>query len=107
MLKFSIVNPATNERDLWITLCLTCQHEGQMSWLDRQPDPGQPPAHACGFCGAPPRVCVGCGCSDFAACEGGCYWVDAALTDGQPVCSNCYQRAMREAGQRAGRLVTL
>lgn len=33
------------------------------------------------------RYCRVCGCSDFFACEGGCYWVEADL------CSQCHFRA--------------
>jgi hypothetical protein len=29
------------------------------------------------------QVCRGCGCSNFAACEGGCWWVEDDL------CSTC------------------
>jgi len=32
--------------------------------------------------------CVGCGCTDEAACPGGCHWL-AQFSDGTGVCSNC------------------
>lgn len=31
-------------------------------------------------------VCAGCGCTDDAACEGGCFWVSL---DPTPMCSQC------------------
>ncbi len=42
------------------------------------------PIESCGECGA---HCARCGCSDFAACPGGCEWdFDDEMND---VCSNC------------------
>ena len=34
-------------------------------------------------------VCLGCGCSDFDACEGGCWWDTVDYDVGVGVCSNC------------------
>lgn len=42
---------------------------------------GAPPAEP----KATPGVCKGCGCTENAACEGGCHWVDADCT----LCSKC------------------
>lgn len=106
MRAFFFDNPgARGPRELKITLCLSCIAAGQMLWHDLREQPAEPPAHTCGFCGAPPRFCVGCGCSDFQPCEGGCSWVDPSLTDGADVCSQCYGRAMREAAQQQGSLI--
>lgn len=30
-------------------------------------------------------ICIGCGCMDDAACDGGCWWAD----DTETICSNC------------------
>lgn len=98
MRVFSIINPATKERALLITLCPDCTAQGRMTHLARQEQPTLPPNHRCGYCGAQARQCVMCGCTDFAPCEGGCQWIDPALTDGQQVCSVCYQQAIRSAG---------
>lgn len=35
------------------------------------------------------RVCVGCGCSDNCACDGGCEWLDIDMSSGFGVCSEC------------------
>lgn len=35
-------------------------------------------------------ICRGCGCTNEEACNGGCWWVDAAHT----YCSACYMRAL-------------
>jgi hypothetical protein len=34
-------------------------------------------------------TCTGCGCDDFHACEGGCYWLRLDRADGKGVCSEC------------------
>jgi hypothetical protein len=34
------------------------------------------------------RICEGCGCTDAAACPGGCHWVSID----PPVCSACVDR---------------
>jgi len=34
-------------------------------------------------------VCIGCGCTDLEACEGGCSWVSLD----PPVCSACVEAA--------------
>jgi len=34
-------------------------------------------------------VCLGCGCSDFDACEGGCWWHTVNYDAGIGECSNC------------------
>jgi hypothetical protein len=98
-------NPAPGRPDeLRITLCLNCRHEGQMSWHELTERPEEPPAHSCGFCGTQPRQCI-CGCSDFAPCEAGCYFVDPALTDGADVCSVVYASAIRSAAARPESLI--
>lgn len=35
------------------------------------------------------QICIGCGCSDEDACEGGCYWLRLDEETGAGVCSNC------------------
>ena len=43
------------------------------------------------------RICQGCGCTDAAACPGGCHWVSLD----PPVCSQCAGRGeMPNAGAR-------
>lgn len=37
--------------------------------------------------GDPAPVCRACGCSDYSACEGGCWWV--ADPEGGNLCSAC------------------
>lgn len=39
-------------------------------------------------------VCLGCGCSDMCACEGGCYWVDVDPTSGFGICSSASCREL-------------
>jgi len=34
-------------------------------------------------------VCIGCGCDDFHACEGGCHWLRLDRMAGAGVCSKC------------------
>lgn len=34
-------------------------------------------------------LCIGCGCSDEDACEGGCSWLRADVELGLGVCSEC------------------
>lgn len=36
-------------------------------------------------------TCIGCGCDDFHACEGGCYWLRVDRWDGKGVCSECLE----------------
>lgn len=33
--------------------------------------------------------CVGCGCTDFYACDNGCRWIYVSRRFGVGVCSNC------------------
>jgi hypothetical protein len=35
------------------------------------------------------RICVGCGCSDLAACPGPCHWTTEDDGDGRGLCSAC------------------
>jgi len=46
---------------------------------DREPQPG---ALAC-------ASCIGCGCTDAQACQGGCWWLAVDRARGRGVCSNC------------------
>jgi len=101
MRVFTVNNPRTGERDLWITLCRACDEAGRMAHLDRQPEPSLPVGVKCGFCGQAARQCEGCGCTDAAACEGGCTWIDPALTGGQNVCSVCYAMVMRQTAAQS------
>lgn len=36
-------------------------------------------------------VCIGCGCTDLRACEGGCSWLAVDRGKGIGVCSRCAQ----------------
>lgn len=33
--------------------------------------------------------CIGCGCDDFHACEGGCWWLRVDQLERKGVCSGC------------------
>lgn len=47
-------------------------------------------------------ICIGCGCSSDAACEGGCYWTRLDRAAGLGVCSNCEDHEARfDAGERS------
>lgn len=46
-------------------------------------------------------VCIGCGCDDFHACEGGCWWLRVDYVEGLGVCSECADR--EEAWDRGDR----
>lgn len=35
-------------------------------------------------------TCIGCGCNDNFACNGGCYWIRLDRTEGLGVCSECF-----------------
>ena len=43
------------------------------------------------------RICVGCGCTEFNACPGGCSWV------GRDLCSRCHGRAKGKDTRRRRR----
>jgi hypothetical protein len=46
-------------------------------------------------------VCIGCGCDDNHACEGGCYWLRVDYIAGVGVCSECSGHLARWlAGER-------
>ncbi len=34
-------------------------------------------------------ICIGCGCNDNAACDGGCEWLAVNRENHRGVCSNC------------------
>ncbi len=34
-------------------------------------------------------ACIGCGCDDNRACDGGCYWLRVDRAEGKGVCSEC------------------
>lgn len=36
--------------------------------------------------------CIGCGCTDERACEGGCSWIAVDRAAGKGVCSNCPEK---------------
>jgi hypothetical protein len=36
--------------------------------------------------------CIGCGCEDDAACEGGCYWVAKGPRKQAGLCSECVEQ---------------
>lgn len=46
-----------------------------------------------------PALCIGCGCDDDHACEGGCSWLRIDRDDYIGVCSSC---SHLEAGWDAG-----
>jgi hypothetical protein len=45
--------------------------------------------------------CVGCGCTDLQACEGGCSWLAADHQAGSGVCSKCPSALTAWRNQRA------
>lgn len=50
---------------------------------------------------SPIAYCIGCGCHDFHACEGGCWWLRVDYAAGSGVCSECELHVMRwDAGDR-------
>lgn len=40
-------------------------------------------------------ICIGCGCDDDHACEGGCSWLRIDPEQGAGVCSSCTQHVAR------------
>ena len=49
--------------------------------------------------------CVGCGCHDLAACEGGCHWLRVDYHAARGVCSECRKEVERwDAGDRTLRV---
>lgn len=46
------------------------------------------------------RACRVCGCTDFQACEGGCWWVAVDL------CSSCADAPSREQPESSSRCAT-
>jgi hypothetical protein len=47
-------------------------------------------------------VCIGCGCTDTNACDGGCSWLRVDRAAGLGVCSECPEKVARfDAGKRA------
>lgn len=47
-------------------------------------------------------TCIGCGCDDMYACDGGCSWLRVDRGAGLGVCSECPQKVARfDAGNRA------
>jgi hypothetical protein len=40
--------------------------------------------------------CIGCGCSDYAPCEGGCSWAATDPETGVGICSNCAAKPLEE-----------
>lgn len=34
-------------------------------------------------------ACIGCGCDDFHACDGGCFWLRVDYAESLGVCSRC------------------
>jgi len=48
-----------------------------------------------------PAACIGCGCDDDHACEGGCSWLRIDRDEYVGVCSSCPQFEARwDAGER-------
>jgi len=52
--------------------------------------------------GREPTACRLCGCTDWAACDGGCWWVDDPAGIG-PLCSSCLTDAELELLLECGR----
>jgi len=50
-----------------------------------------------------PAICVGCGCSDDRACEGGCSWLAVDRGKGIGVCSRCANGRYHAANMLAHR----
>lgn len=51
---------------------------------------------------SPVASCIGCGCHDLRACEGGCWWLRVDYAAGAGVCSGCESHAARwDAGDRS------
>jgi len=47
--------------------------------------------------------CIGCGCHDLHACEGGCWWLEVDYAAAAGVCSECKNHLPSwQAGQRSG-----
>lgn len=47
-------------------------------------------------------TCIGCGCTDERACEGGCFWLRLDRIVGLGVCSECADHEDRwDAGDRS------
>lgn len=46
-------------------------------------------------------ACIGCGCDDFHACTGGCYWLRVDYAERKGVCSECEEHV--EAWDRGDR----
>lgn len=40
--------------------------------------------------------CIGCGCSDYAPCTGGCSWIAVDREAGVGICSNCAHKSIDE-----------
>jgi len=62
---------------------------------------------------AKPRTpfCIGCGCTDLQACEGGCHWLLIDRRCGRGICSSCpgeirrFLRASAKPRARRGRSI--
>jgi len=51
---------------------------------------------------SPSASCIGCGCHDLRACEGGCWWLRVDYAAAAGVCSECESHAARwDAGDRS------
>jgi hypothetical protein len=46
-------------------------------------------------------TCIGCGCDDRHACEGGCWWLRVDYDEGKGVCNQCEEHV--EAWDRGDR----
>jgi hypothetical protein len=48
-----------------------------------------------------PTLCIGCGCDDDHACEGGCSWLRIDRDESLGVCSSCaHVEAAWDSGER-------
>jgi hypothetical protein len=45
-------------------------------------------------------VCIGCGCTEQDACDGGCRWVWVSTITGEGLCSTCAVFPLEELAER-------
>lgn len=48
-------------------------------------------------------TCIGCGCSEFAPCLGGCHWVARDDQTGFGICSRCAEKPIEQLTARPTR----
>jgi hypothetical protein len=45
-------------------------------------------------------TCKGCGCTDLAACPGGCWWISVNYATGEGICSSCVAKGRARRRRR-------